>query len=69
MTLNRRLVQGDHVHAFVISQSRTGWDIREEEDARVMREVHHDDWHRVERDAFLFDLRAIELKRDGWIEH
>jgi hypothetical protein len=68
MTLDRHLIHCGHEHRFVVTEDLQGWDVREEEDAIMVRHVHHDDWHRVERDTWLFELRAVELKQGGWIE-
>ncbi len=39
----------------------------EEQDRRVVREVHYDDWHRVERQLNVFALRVEILKNEGWV--
>jgi 23S rRNA A2030 N6-methylase RlmJ len=44
-----------------------GWDVLEEQDRRVVREVHYDDWHRVERQLNVFTLRVEILKNEGWV--
>ena len=41
----------------------------EEEDSAVLRRVHRKEWHRVERDIHLFEISALTLKREGWIEN
>jgi hypothetical protein len=69
MALRRELANQDHVHRFVIVADADGWEVREEEDANVIHRVHRTDWHRVEMDVRLFDVKAIGLKREGWIEH
>jgi hypothetical protein len=69
MRLSRHLSNETHVHDFMVTQDADGWDVREEEDSCILRQAHHDDWHRVERDTWLFDLRALALKENGWIEH
>jgi hypothetical protein len=43
--------------------------VQEEEDATVVRHALREDWHRVERDIRLFDLRALALKSQGWTEN
>jgi hypothetical protein len=68
MMLERHLVNRGHVHHFVVRHDTTGWDVREEEDSKVIRQAHLDDWHRVERAVQLFDDAAVALERDGWIE-
>jgi hypothetical protein len=65
---SRDLVHDGHTHRFVVTAIPDGWSVCEEEDARVVRTVRRDDWHRVERDRQLFDLTARTLKRDGWVE-
>lgn len=44
-----------------------GWDVLEEQDRRVVREVHYDDWHRVERQLNVFAMRVESLKNEGWV--
>ena len=39
----------------------------EEQDRRVVREVHYDDWHRVERQLNVFAMRVEILKNEGWV--
>jgi len=68
MALDRQLNSPGHVHRFMVVDQPSGWDVREEEDASVIRHTHRDDWHRVERDIRLFDLTALALKRQGWTE-
>ena len=68
MLLERRLVNRDRVRRFVVKQETRGWDVREEEDANVIREAHVSDWHRVERALQLFNRTANALETDGWIE-
>jgi hypothetical protein len=33
-----------------------GWDVREERDSRVVRQITYRDWHRVERVMQAFEL-------------
>jgi hypothetical protein len=68
MSLDRHLNSHGHLHRFVITHNLEGWDVREEEDSIVLRQTHRDDWHRVERDIQLFEIRALALKRAGWTE-
>ena len=68
MMLERALINHTHIHRFVVRTDTTGWDVREEEDDLVIRHVHLDDWHRVERAVWLFDLTALALEKDGWVE-
>jgi hypothetical protein len=52
--------------SFVIGRERPA--VREEENAAVRRLTHRADWFHVERDMPLFEIRALALKREGWIE-
>jgi len=69
MTFDRHLTSHGHLHRFVVTKDLAGWEVREEEDAAVLRRAHREDWHRVERDVQLFEMRSIALKREGWIEN
>jgi hypothetical protein len=68
MTTERFLINQGHVHHFIVKHDATGWDVCEEEDSTVIRQVHHNDWHRVERAVMLFDHAALVLEREGWVE-
>ena len=68
MPLERHLDSHGHVHRFVVAENLAGWDVCEEEDSTILRQAHREDWHRVERDMQLFELKALALKRAGWIE-
>jgi hypothetical protein len=54
---------------FVVTRDAGGWEVSEEEDSAVLRRVHRKEWHRVERDIHLFEISALTLKREGWIEN
>jgi hypothetical protein len=65
----RQLHQAGRTRRFVIASRETGgWDVREEADRSVVREVHYDDWHRVERARTAFALRVLTLVEEGWTE-
>jgi hypothetical protein len=51
----------------IASRAGGGWDVLEEADRRVVREVHYDDWHRVERQLHAFTARVEMLKDEGWV--
>ncbi len=68
MPFNRTLTKGEHVHRFMVQSHGEGWEVREEEDAALVKRVHRDDWHRVERDGLLFAMTARDLIRRGWID-
>jgi hypothetical protein len=45
-----------------------GWEVREEQNSRVIRIVRYDDWHRVERAILQFGREALLLRASGWTE-
>jgi hypothetical protein len=69
MWLERHFNDQGHVRRFVVTNEGEGWEIREEEDSAVLRRTVRQDWHRVEMDIHLFELRAQALKGEGWIEN
>ena len=52
----------------VTDSGSAGWEVREEQDTRVVRSVCYDDWHRVERAILNFAREAVALRANGWIE-
>ena len=65
---NHRLEHQGRTRGFMIeTRAAGGWDVLEEQDRRVVREVHYDDWHRVERQLTVFALRVELLKNEGWV--
>jgi hypothetical protein len=68
MSLRRELINSGHSHRFIVMSDVNGWEVREEEDSRLIKRVHREDWHRVERDTRLFEMTARTLKGNGWIE-
>ena len=57
----RHFINQGRVHRFVVTNDRKGWEVREEEDEAVLRRARRQDWHRVERDIQLFEMRALAL--------
>ena len=65
----RTLRRHHQTHRFVISDpTRAGWEVREEEDDRLLTRAVYTDWHRVERARIVFASRASDLKNAGWTE-
>lgn len=46
------------VKRFIVTRSAVGWEVREEHDSRVVRQVQYTDWHRVERALQAFDQQG-----------
>ncbi len=65
----RTLRRQHQTHRFIISDAtRSGWEVREEEDDRLVARAVYTDWHRVERARIVFASRATHLKNAGWTE-
>jgi hypothetical protein len=65
----RILRNAGHVRLFSISGlTPSGWEVREEQDGRIVRTRHYGDWHRVERAELTFSLEATRLRDGGWVE-
>ena len=60
-----------HLHntrRYSIATTDTGWEVREERDSKVVRKVHYQDWHRVERARRSIAHELDELQSQGWSE-
>lgn len=58
-----------HTRRFTIRPVPTsGWEVRDENDAGVLRRVHYSDWHRVERAIARFAKEADTLRAVGWVD-
>ena len=68
MRIERHFVNQSHIHCFVVNHDSTGWIVHEEEDSRIIRHAHLDDWHRVERAFLRFERTAADLQQSGWVE-
>ena len=65
----RLLRKAGQTRRFTISDtSASGWEVKEEENSRVIRQVLYNDWHRVERAMMAFALQAMSLQDAGWTE-
>jgi len=63
----KELRQEGHTRKFSIKEKgRDGWEVREEQDDRVLKHVCYTDWHRVERALSMFNLQIGELEGRGW---
>jgi hypothetical protein len=69
MIFTKRLRSHNHVKAFVVDRvGERGWEMREEDDHRVVKRTLTRDWHRVENAMMRFALQVTQLERAGWIE-
>jgi hypothetical protein len=69
MIFSRRLRSQEHIKEFVVDEADDrGWEVREEEDHRIVKRTWMRDWHRVENAMMRFGLEATQLQRAGWVE-
>jgi hypothetical protein len=68
MIFSKRLRSQDHVREFVVDEADRGWEVREEQDHRIVKRTWMHDWHRVENAIMRFGLEASQLQRAGWVE-
>ena len=57
-----------HVRRFTIHHVQPGWEVRDENDAMILKRVIYQDWHRVERAIALFERQRAALEAAGWTE-
>jgi hypothetical protein len=65
----KELHQAGHTRKFSITdRGNAGWEVRDVQDDRVLKEICYTDWHRVERALIRFDREIDELRRQGWVD-
>jgi hypothetical protein len=58
-----------HIRRFTITAtSSSGWEVRDEEDTRIITSRLYDDWHRVERARLSFAAAEATLRGAGWVD-
>ena len=63
----KELRQQGHIRKFSIKDcGPEGWEVRDEQDDRILKQVCYKDWHRVERALSMFNLQIDELEGLGW---
>ena len=64
----RELTQAGHTRRFTISaRGPAGWEVRDVQDERVLKQICYKDWHRVERAVNMFELLIEDLESQGWL--
>ena len=68
LSFDKSLRDQEQTRRYSIAATETGWEVREERDREVVRTMHYQDWHRVERArrSITDELRA--LREQGWAE-
>jgi len=65
---SKTLSRQDRTIRYSISATSDGWQVREERDNRVVKEVRYSDWHRVERARQSITITLRDLEDKGWAE-
>lgn len=58
MSFTFELKHDGHIDRVLVSSQARGWEIVAERDSIILMRTHRDDWHRVERDVRLFQMRV-----------
>jgi hypothetical protein len=57
----------EHTRKYRVTASQlSGWELTLTEDTKPTRQLHYDDWHRVERALLTWQLEIEELTGKGW---
>jgi hypothetical protein len=66
---HRELQREDRTQRFLIIPSNgDGWEVRQEEDDKVLSVRRIYDWHRVENARRWFASEVAQLRAAGWVE-
>ena len=69
MIFAKQLRSQEHTRGFVVGEAAEhGWEVREEEDSRIVKRTWLHDWHRVENAIMRFMAESVQLRSAGWIE-
>ena len=65
----RTLTNSHQTRRYTIQKlAAAGWEVRVEQDSRVISTALYMDWHRVERARMAFAREAARLEDDGWTD-
>jgi hypothetical protein len=67
-SFEKTLRNAEHTRRYSIRTTSSGWEVREEQDSKVVRQAHYQDWHRVERARLVFVIKFDCLRAEGWQE-
>jgi hypothetical protein len=63
----KELRQQGHTRKFSIrDRGHGGWEVKDEQDDRVLKHAVYTDWHRVERALNMFNITIDDLESRGW---
>jgi hypothetical protein len=55
------------VRRFTIRHVRPGWEVTDQSDHEILKQVIYKDWHRVERAIAMFEQEEATLEASGWV--
>ena len=58
----KKLTNHGHTTKFSVTEGGEGWEVRVEEDSRLVRRAMYTDWHRVERAVSKMTLGSIRAR-------
>ena len=58
----------EQTRRYSIEQTDAGWEVREERDSALVKQVRYQDWHRVERAIRTISIELKDLQSQGWSE-
>jgi hypothetical protein len=64
----KSIQKADHIRRYTIKSTHTGWEVRQEQDSKVVHQACYHDWHRVERARRAFAIEVSALREQGWQE-
>jgi hypothetical protein len=67
-SFSKSIQKADQTRRYSIQSTPVGWEVREEQDSRVVRQNWYQDWHRVERAQRAIFLTLSSLREQGWRE-
>ena len=67
MIFTKRLASEGHTRQLTIERSISGWIAREHDDSAIRTSLFHD-WQRVELAIAIFEMKALALQDEGWLE-
>ena len=65
---DKQLKNQHNTRRYSISTTESGWEVREERDSKLVKKVHYQDWHRVERARRSIANELDSLQQEGWSE-
>lgn len=68
MQFVKSLRNQERTRRYSIETTDLGWEVKEERDSQVVKQIRYSDWHRVERARRSIAIELDALRAKGWIE-